>query len=623
MEKTLAILERNVQWFALGLGVIFLAWVAYAYVVTPPAQVQIPGAGVVGPGQVAMATSSGPVRKFEQENSRKDAPDFATPDIVSSWRGQMNRPFGSPIGAYVFDGLTSGGIVPRDQNLTPDNNIHLAALPVLPEARPVGVAAGLSVINQPAKPVNPNVRQPVAVAATQHDLLWDVTAFKIPADALARAFAAPLNGRPSPGPEIYNTTLLQVVLERQRATGVDANGQPVFPDEDKVTPDTVPALSIYKSELQSLPSEADPTAKKYEYLDWAQKNPDLIGRPAFYEVVAGDPWNPPQDPATAAPGDAVAGNPAAGNAGAPDAAGATQPSEVPPAPASPPDSTTPTPKTPAPAPASSGNPFYAPEDRERAAAPPYYPPSRAAYEQSGRGSYGRGNPRFGRGLRGRMNPNQFNAPNQFNGGGGNGVIDPLNLQEDIEIWCHDETVKPGQTYRYRVIYKMKNPVFEIANMADPKSVNTLVLSSKPSKWTEPVKVPETTKFWLASLNDNSAHFDVFHWIHGAWTAKKNLPLVPGDLVPGTDWSLVDLRHGEGSRHSEYYALLTDDGGDMSRRSMAVDGGDPNHQTMLDDTNPNNGANSGQNVTPSPVAPSRRSPGRGIPSGRGGRAGYGR
>ena len=63
MQKAIEFLERNVQWFALGLGGLFLLWVVYAFVLTPPVAVSLkdqPKERKFAPGEVEDQTVNRP-----------------------------------------------------------------------------------------------------------------------------------------------------------------------------------------------------------------------------------------------------------------------------------------------------------------------------------------------------------------------------------------------------------------------------------------------------------------------------------------------------------------------------------------------------------------------------------
>jgi len=93
MQKVTEFLEKHVQWVAIALGAAFVLYMAYAYVLTPPASVEI-GGEKYGPGEIDPYTAEqvatkiqsaiqGPgditipvpkhVQKFEETMSWKDA----------------------------------------------------------------------------------------------------------------------------------------------------------------------------------------------------------------------------------------------------------------------------------------------------------------------------------------------------------------------------------------------------------------------------------------------------------------------------------------------------------------------------------------------------------------------
>ena len=183
-----------------------------------------------------------------------------------------------------------------------------------------------------------------------------------------------------------------------------------------------------------------------------------------------------------------------------------------------------------------------------------------------------------------------------------GAIDPFNLTTDMLLWATDETAQPGQTYRYRLVYKLKNPVFGIANIAPNNLVNQFVIDSKPSDWSPPVVSPPVTKFWVASASGSRTFLDVFRYSNGVWTPSKNTQVNPGDQVPGTNLTVVDVRTAEPKK--DKYVLLTTDTGDMLRRDVNTDMADADHQAMLTPPNPNGGTN----PPPPDTSPPPRTPG---------------
>src|SRR6185312_10345016 len=206
MQKTLDILEKNVQWFALGLGGIFLLWVVWSYVITPPATVTM-DRKTFGPGEVAEYTANGPVRDIQNQiDSEKQVAPIQVADVVGPWKTQMEAVNAPQLPVAWAPQLTHGPTGPIDHPPTPGNPTGLiAAVPQLPKAQPTQSQSGLSVVQLPGQKNNGGNAQ--AAADEARDLPWVSETFVIPASALKAAFEAPLNGQQPPA-GVYNTTLL-------------------------------------------------------------------------------------------------------------------------------------------------------------------------------------------------------------------------------------------------------------------------------------------------------------------------------------------------------------------------------------------------------------------------------
>src|SRR5947209_7214973 len=106
MQKYLDILERNVQWIALGLGAVFLLWMVYANVVEPPVYVQI-GNQKLTAGEIADYTLKNPVRTLQQQMDSKDVPPLPRLDAVAQFTGQLQQPSRLALAeAWPWNGVT-------------------------------------------------------------------------------------------------------------------------------------------------------------------------------------------------------------------------------------------------------------------------------------------------------------------------------------------------------------------------------------------------------------------------------------------------------------------------------------------------------------------------------------
>src|SRR5688572_14854890 len=99
MEKVTAFLEKNVEWFALALGGLFLAFVAWAYFINPPRTVEI-GNEKVTPGSVDQRIAETSARQLEQRVQNNPEVPMPTVDVVQPWIAAM-RPENPPAIALV------------------------------------------------------------------------------------------------------------------------------------------------------------------------------------------------------------------------------------------------------------------------------------------------------------------------------------------------------------------------------------------------------------------------------------------------------------------------------------------------------------------------------------------
>jgi hypothetical protein len=150
-----------------------------------------------------------------------------------------------------------------------------------------------------------------------------------------------------------------------------------------------------------------------------------------------------------------------------------------------------------------------------------------------------------------------------------GPFAPANAS-DIQIWVHDVTVEPGKTYRYRLKYAIKNPVFG-ANAAcnPPKLGDVFVLESEPSEPTKSVTIPNTVIFFATAVpmlgqEPRNVIFEVFTWTVNGLT-KQIVQANPGDLIdPTLKITLVDIRDKGAT------IILMDEHGALSSRNVHVD-----------------------------------------------------
>jgi hypothetical protein len=181
----------------------------------------------------------------------------------------------------------------------------------------------------------------------------------------------------------------------------------------------------------------------------------------------------------------------------------------------------------------------------------------------------------------------------------NGEFDPRNplggagapqagQLENVIGWAHDDSAQPGRVYRYRVTYKIKNPLWNTREVAkDPKHAELFALASAvktdDTAWSAEVEVPSLTNFFVlnAQPERGTAKVVVFRRQDGE-LQKKEFEVSPGDVIGGIDegsgvdfttgWTMVDARAD--LRGTSQFAILMDPDGRLHRRDWREDQASP-------------------------------------------------
>lgn len=646
MQKVVEFLEKYVQWVAIGLGALFVLFMVYTYVLNPPATVEL-GGTTRTPGEVDPYTLENVGKQLESAMSDRGKINLTVPTYVQAFRDSMgwqNAPKvalaalgsgsqtldvplppapvapgapGAPGGLAVVNNANGGGggaVAPGDQ-------AKVKVLPTPPKATPAEHRFGRSVVLPPPAPGQVAAAvQPVAVIPGQPapppagvDEDWVTHLFHINLEQLNAAFQ---NSRIPP--DFYLTTFLQVEMERQE----------LMPDGSWGNGQVVPPVGVWRAQQPPppLPGEGSPRDQFEMYLQWASANTPDILQPLFLTVERGDPWLKPGPLPVAAdvifdPNQHLTGDiPAtlspeqrqqvldarrAATKAKQDAAKQARPTRQPTGPRGP--------GGPGGIPGDMVEPSYAaaPGGGGAAVTAAGRPPG---YRPAGAPPYRPGMPP----------PGIYDGPvdtleGGYPGGGMGAVAVPANLPQPgtdyptgdfnpgdpkwivktpagppalplIDVWAHDNTVEGGKTYRYRVRYKIKNPVWFAGNVTEPEALSaTFALASEWSDWGSEVKVPPLVNFFVATSKAptaNSITFEVFKFEKGAQRSEK-FPVSPGDTVGGlkngvdfrTGWTVVDFRADP--RTDDWQILLIDDDGKMVTRSFKGDRDDALYKGLQD------------------------------------------
>ena len=588
MQKVMDLLEKHVQWLALGLGVVWLLLMTWTYVINPPAQVEI-GTETLTAGEVDEYTVANAVRPLEEAMKPKEAPPMHVDNFAARWLKRMDWQEAEPI---QTEGLIASA------RLIPDRLFHaprgplppggteialdptkpavqggVATIPVLPAAVVSDWRFGRSTIIEPPPIVPIGQPQPPApLVPPEIDKDWITQSFKVNLPSIAAAFQKAQVPPPPPG--TGNTAFLRVEMARQELMpngnwGNDTVLKPLPP----LQPNMV---------RQEFPKPKAGIHQETAYLNWAVQNTGDIVQPAFYQTVPnkGDIWQRPGEPAQAIN------------------AGAFNPQQYLTGPI--PPELTPeqrkmvldarreqvrlreqqrrqNPRTPRGRPGDQppemeeGMMNFAPLDAERPkflqVRPPYRPPYNPNLPPDMQGMeeemmmedpammeqamapqiLGVGTPDLDYPA-GQFDPATWAAPVP------GAPVPPPGAPvrpQDVSIWAHDDTVQPGKTYRYRVRYTLLNPLFNKPGAAkNPADARVFAIESPFSDWGPAIEVPSLTNFFIANalMNQGKVRFDVYHWEKG----QQHHTVVtagPGDMIASnqngvkfdTGHTIVELR----------------------------------------------------------------------------------
>lgn len=119
----------------------------------------------------------------------------------------------------------------------------------------------------------------------------------------------------------------------------------------------------------------------------------------------------------------------------------------------------------------------------------------------------------------------------------------IDKDEQVMVWAHDISAKPGKTYRYRCVARLFNPFFSKARQLVPeqqKLAEQFVLDSPASDFSEPVEVTPPVRFFVTKasvkpsvgandLGVGSASIEVFRLYDGVRRTAL-FTVEPGDRI---------------------------------------------------------------------------------------------
>lgn len=162
----------------------------------------------------------------------------------------------------------------------------------------------------------------------------------------------------------------------------------------------------------------------------------------------------------------------------------------------------------------------------------------------------------------------------------------LNPDGTIDVWQHDETAQPGKTYQYRIRVVIKNPLFGFNNIAENPALEKEPYLTDPaiapwSQWSKNVVIPPDLKmqFVAGVMQGSGVRVNIRRFQKGQFQiTPQAISAEPGDVIGAkvgdvdytTTWTLVDVRKvGNDTR-----VRIIDKDGNMVIRSTREDQFDP-------------------------------------------------
>ena len=224
MQKQSNFFEQNVQWFALGIGGLFLAWMLYAYVLSAPVTVDVGAHKGVAPGEVDKITLDDEITKLKSDIQHAEVPPIPQKDYVQNFLAAIHGSKDQPIQLAKYQ-IRSTPMVPDNTYMPGPDQAPVARnivteLPVPPAAKVGSHTEGRSqvVYDDPKWVPNPNKPNDQPQQITM-DKDWWSGEFIIDGDELYKAFAKAFDVKrieavyPTADP-FYQTALVDVQLVR-------------------------------------------------------------------------------------------------------------------------------------------------------------------------------------------------------------------------------------------------------------------------------------------------------------------------------------------------------------------------------------------------------------------------
>ncbi|MGB2938428.1 MAG: hypothetical protein WBD05_09595 [Phycisphaerae bacterium] len=91
------------------------------------------------------------------------------------------------------------------------------------------------------------------------------------------------------------------------------------------------------------------------------------------------------------------------------------------------------------------------------------------------------------------------------------------------VWAHDLSVRPGETYQYRMRVSIFNPVYGQGNCEPREDRWVLALEGEWGKPSAEMHVPKLVHFYFVGTFGDRANLELHRWMHGQWVIARSVP----------------------------------------------------------------------------------------------------
>lgn len=187
-------------------------------------------------------------------------------------------------------------------------------------------------------------------------------------------------------------------------------------------------------------------------------------------------------------------------------------------------------------------------------------------------------------------------------------LEGIQLEEGatVRVWAADPTMRPGKTYRYKLLVAVINPLYgvprleseQLAENQDRAAIFPTQAEIDKMPWSDPITVEPRARFFFTSGNENKAKVEVFRRYEGK-LETSSFDVAPGDPIGGkvtikdkeginpditVDMNvgavLVDIEKRRDVRGNTVFTMIyMNEDGSLFERSQAYDSNDPDRREL--------------------------------------------